>query len=212
MEQLKILWEDYRKFCLIGIGIVACLIVGWYLQVHQADQSTSSNLLTDSSSGKKVTSQSSSQTKEIYVDVKGAVNHPGVYSLQHGLRVQDALTKAGGTTGNADINHVNMAQQVNDQQVVYVPVQGEVTTPVAATGDQSATTTGSGSESSAPVVNLNTASKDQLMEITGVGEKKADLIIQYRQEHGQFKTVDDLKDVSGFGDKSVAKIKDQLAV
>lgn len=172
MEQLKILWEDYRKFCLIGIGIVACLIVGWYLQVHQADQSTSNNLLTDSSSGKKVTSQSSSQTKEIYVDVKGAVNHPGVYSLQHGLRVQDALTKAGGTTGNADINHVNMAQQVNDQQVVYVPVQGEVTTPVAATGDQSATTTGSGSESSAPVVNLNTASKDQLMEITGVGEKR----------------------------------------
>ncbi len=144
----------------------------------------------------------------IYVDVKGAVNRPGVYALRSGLRIQDALTKAGGITASADSNHVNMAQQVNDQQVVYVPTKGEVTTPIG----ESSTETSDADSSTGPIINLNTATKEQLTQITGVGDKKADLILQYRQEHGQFKTVDDLKEVSGFGDKSVANIKDQLAV
>lgn len=61
-------------------------------------------------------------------------------------------------------------------------------------------------------VNLNTATKEQLCQITGIGDKKADLILEYRQQHGQFKTVDELMQVSGFGEKTVAKIKEQVAV
>lgn len=208
MEWLKLMWEDYRKYCLLVLCGVICLI-GFVTQKKVAQPATQTQMDASFSTGKRAKpTQASASSKLMYVDVKGAVNRPGVYALKSGLRIQDALTKAGGVNANADINHVNMAQQVNDQQVVYVPVKGEVTTPIgssAAQGDSATDTSG-------PIVNLNTATKEQLMEITGVGDKKADIILQYRQEHGQFKSVDELKDVSGFGETSVANIRDQLAV
>lgn len=210
MEWLKLVWEDYRKYCLIvicGVICIAGLVVKNSMAQSNEPTQISSNSFKSQTARKKQTANNSA-SKMIYVDVKGAVNRPGVYALKSGLRIQDALTKAGGTTNNADINHVNMAQQVNDQQVVYVPVNGEVTTPIGS----STVSSGESDSATGPIINLNTATKEQLMQITGVGDKKADLILQYRQEHGQFKSVDDLKEVSGFGDKSVANIKDQLAV
>lgn len=210
MEWLRLMWEDYRKYCLIGVCVLIC-IIGFAIK-NGAVPVTEQTQLQDNSvttqAAKKVGTARTTSAKMIYVDVKGAVNQPGVYALKAGLRVQDALVKAGGTTNSADIDHVNMAQQVNDQQVIYVPVHGEVTTPIGSStteSEESNNTTG-------PIINLNTATKEQLMQITGVGDKKADLILQYRQEHGQFKSVEDLKEVNGFGDKSVANIKDQLAV
>lgn len=191
------------------MGILLCLVGGWYVSVHQSVSRSPNDNLLKTEAG-KTSESSSTAAKTIYVDVKGAVNQPGVYTLNRGLRVQDAVAKAGGVSPNADMNHVNMAKQVVDQQVVYVPSRGEVTTPLV--GTESATGSMDASSETGPVVNLNTATKDDLMKITGIGDKKADLILQYRQEHGQFKTVDELKEVSGFGDKSVAKIKDQLAV
>jgi competence protein ComEA len=96
---------------------------------------------------------------------------------------------------------------------VYVPAQGEkvadATTATTGTTDATSATSQSGQGDS---VNLNTATKEQLQTIDGIGDKKADKIIAYRQEHGGFKTVEDLKNVDGFGDKTVAKIKDRLAV
>ncbi|WP_137597946.1 helix-hairpin-helix domain-containing protein [Paucilactobacillus kaifaensis] len=210
MEWLKLIWEDYRKYCLIAICGLVC-IIGFAVKNGGASapgrtQMQDNNFGTRQSPKNKMTAASTS--KMIYVDVKGAVNRPGVYALKSGLRIQDALTKAGGTTSEADINHVNMAQQVNDQQVVYVPVKGEVTTPIGSDTAES----GDSDNATGPIVNLNTATKEQLLQITGVGDKKADLILQYRQEHGQFKSVEDLKEVNGFGDRSVANIKDQLSV
>lgn len=209
MEWLKLMWEDYRKYCLLAVCGVVC-VIGFAVKKGVAPPTNQAQIqksgFTSTTAHKK--SQTMSTSKMIYVDVKGAVNRPGVYALRSGLRIQDALTKAGGITASADSNHVNMAQQVNDQQVVYVPTKGEVTTPIG----ESSTETSDADSSTGPIINLNTATKEQLTQITGVGDKKADLILQYRQEHGQFKTVDDLKEVSGFGDKSVANIKDQLAV
>ncbi|KRM12513.1 helix-hairpin-helix domain-containing protein [Paucilactobacillus suebicus] len=214
MERLLELWEDHKKYCVIGIGIIVFIIGGYYFQGLQSKKTdTSANFM---KSGESTHSNKSSgrNNNSIYVDVKGSVNHPGVYKLRHGLRVQDALTSAGGATNNADVNHVNMAKQVSDQQVVYVPALGEVNTPIGQNTDtnMSETTNAESSTSSGPVININTATKEQLTQITGIGDKKADLILQYRQEHGEFKSVDDLKNINGFGDKSVSKIKDQIAV
>lgn len=95
--------------------------------------------------------------------------------------------------------------------MVYVPVNGETMPGISTVGASSGDAT-AGSRSQTATVNINTATKEQLCQITGIGDKKADLILQYRQQHGQFKSVDELKQVSGFGDKSVEKIRDQLAV
>lgn len=88
--------------------------------------------------------------------------------------------------------------------MVYVPVQGEQVPTVGGGGESSDTNQGK--------VNINTANKEELQKLDGIGDKKADKIIEYRQQHGQFKSADDLKNVNGFGDKTVARLKDQIAV
>lgn len=209
MERLRELWDSYRYQLLILL-VLLLLIAGWYLKSPTKAVSAPVNF--DSSSQQLTDNQSTARavSGRVCVDVKGAVKHPGVYKLPGGSRVDEAIIAAGGVLPTADMKQVNRAKQLTDQQVVYIPRPGEsvpATDAGITTGDSTAT-----SSSCQPVVNLNTATKDQLCQITGIGDKKADLILQYRQEHGQFKSVDDLKQVSGFGDKSVDKIRDQLAV
>lgn len=141
--------------------------------------------------------------RQLTVDVKGAVHQPGVYTLKAGARIQEALKQAGGPLPTADMSQVNLAKQVMDQQMVYVPAQGEV---------QANATGALANQASQTIVNLNTATKEQLLTLTGIGDKKADQILAYRQQHGEFKQVEDLKQVDGFGEKTVTKLKDCLAV
>ena len=129
--------------------------------------------------------------RTVAIDIKGAVKMPGVYELKADDRVNEALKAAGGPLLNADLRQVNLAKQLTDQQMIYIPLQGE--TPVASSSTEpSAANNENGSDNSAKI-NLNTATKEQLCQITGIGDKKADLILQYRQEHGQFKSIDELK-------------------
>lgn len=136
-----------------------------------------------------------------YVDIKGAVNKPGLYQVTASMRVADVIQLAQGMQPQADAQQINLAAKVTDQQVIYVPAKGEqapaVAPPVVQSTDK---------------VNLNTADVAALQTLSGIGQKKAEKIIDYRQQHGNFKTIDDLKNVSGFGEKTMAKYKDQLTV
>lgn len=143
-------------------------------------------------------------SKRICIDVKGAVNRPGIYYLSHGSRVKEAIDAAGGQSQQADLRTVNLAKELQDQQMIYIPTQGEKVPMVDGGGENS--------NSSQEKVNINTANKEQLQKLDGVGDKKADKIIEYRQQHGEFKTADDLKNVNGFGDKTVARLKDQISI
>ncbi len=146
----------------------------------------------------------------MYVDVKGAVKQPGMKKVESTMRVIDAVQLAGGFASNADEKQVNLAQKLTDSQVVYIPKRGEkVPTSVAGS---SAASGGASSESEAPQVNLNTADLAGLQQLDGVGEKKAEKILAYRQEHGGFKSADELKNVNGFGDKTLERLKPQITV
>ena len=152
-----------------------------------------------------------------YVDVKGAVKQPGVYQVTATMRVADVLKLAQGMQPQADQSQVNLAAKVTDQQVIYVPVKGEKAPSTAATSATSSTPTSSASTASSAgqttgKINLNTADVAALQKLSGVGQKKAEKIIAYRQQHGGFKTVADLKNVSGIGAKTLAKFQDQLTV
>ena len=120
--------------------------------------------------------------------------------------MKEAIEQAGGSLPTADLNQVNLAKQLTDQQVIYIPLVGE---KIAGANNIQ---TGSSADGDQPIVNLNTATKEQLQTITGIGEKKADKILAYRQEHGEFKSVEELKSVDGFGDKTVAKLQSSLSV
>ena len=164
----------------------------------------------------------SSPTKEaaLYVDIKGAIKHPGVYKIASNERVSTVIQRAGGLLEQADIQRVNLAQKLADQAVIYIPRVGEETVGECVTfiEQPSATTTtaptsGATSTSTAEgKVNLNTASKDDLTKLTGIGPKKAEQILAYRQEHGAFKSIDEIKQVSGIGEKTFTSIKDQLTI
>lgn len=146
-----------------------------------------------------------STTKEavIFVDIKGAVKNPGVYQMKAGDRVKDAIDAAGGLTDEADSQKVNLAQRVEDQMVIVVPKVGEEATEIPA-GAMSKEATKDGK------VNINTATVEELKTLKGVGEKKAEAIIEYRKKNGSFKTKEDLMKVRGIGKKLFESFQERI--
>lgn len=145
----------------------------------------------------------------ILVDVKGAVKHPGLYSLQEGDRLLDAVQKAGGYTEEADTRLLNHAQKLLDESVVYVPAMGEE--PPAYSQPAATAVSATGGTQTAQV-NINTANETEFQTLPGVGPSKAAAIVQYREEHGAFKQLDDLKNVSGIGDKTFEKLESSITL
>lgn len=206
MEKLVDLWNQYR----MHFGILAVLLVVGisYFTSNHHDSSPNSTYSKTIAVGSSFSSSGIGNSSTVWVDIKGAVKNPGVYQLKATSRVNEALQAAQGPLANADLKQVNLAKQLTDQQMIYVPYQGEQVAMANGSESLASNNNTAGSDT----INLNTATKEQLCQITGIGDKKADLILQYRQEHGQFKSVDELKEINGFGEKTVAKLKDQLAV
>ena len=205
----------------LGLGLLGAIVAGFILlqgrdqgvtDVQQlTEQTSSSSSYKDEKSNKSnEISQADTEDQLVTVDVKGAVKKPGVYQLQSNSRVHDALEKAGGLTDEADLKSVNQAQKLSDEAVVYVAKVGENAVDVTTSAPASATS-GTGQAKSA-LVNLNTATEADFQTISGIGQKRAQDIIAYREANGRFKSVDDLKNVSGIGAKTLEKLKEYVTV
>ena len=157
-------------------------------------------------------SAKSSSAAEVYVDVDGAVVRPGVYRLKDGARVSQAIDAAGGLTAEADVTGLNRASKITDGQKIYVPTVGEQQAAAAVGGAESGAATTPGAGSSSELVNINTASAAELQTLSGIGPSMAQSIIDERTKNGAFASVDDLMRVSGIGEKKLAKIKDCICV
>jgi len=150
------------------------------------------------------------KSAELVVDVKGAVKSPGVYVLMPDDRVIDAITIAGGYTADADSTYINHAQKLTDEMVIYVPKIGEEIDFEQQTFISSPTSENQSSTNGK--VNLNTASETELSTLPGIGPAKAKAILEYRQQNGHFKSVEDLKNVSGIGEKTYEKLKQYIEI
>jgi competence protein ComEA len=137
------------------------------------------------------------------VHVAGAVRHPGVYKLHDGDRVKDAVARAGGARAGADVNAINLAAKVADGQQVVVPRRGAA---APASADASA---GEGGAAQPPV-SLNSATAAQLDTLDGVGPATAQKILDWRREHGGFRSIDDLGEVPGIGPKRLAALREKV--
>lgn len=135
------------------------------------------------------------------IDVKGQVNKPGVYEMDIESRVNEVIEKAGGFTKDADQTQVNLAQKVQDEMVIHIPKTGE--TAVQAPGEAS---DGSGK------IRINQATQEEIETLNGIGPSKAEAIIQFREEHGLFKTPEDLLEISGIGEKTLENLLDDIQV
>jgi competence protein ComEA len=143
------------------------------------------------------------------VHVAGAVRSPGVYRLREGERIQDAVRRAGGARTGADLNAINLAAKVADGQQVVVPRRGAV---AAAASAAPGGATGAGSAGGPPAapVSLNTATAEQLDTLDGVGPATAAKILEYRRQHGGFRSVDDLGEIPGIGPKRLAALRGKV--
>jgi competence protein ComEA len=139
----------------------------------------------------------------ISVYVSGAVNKPDVYTLPLNSIVKDAIAAAGGATADADLERINLAAHLSDQMQVDVPRIGEAAPPPS---------NGSSSTAAAGMININTASAEELDKLPGIGPSIAKAIVDYRTTHGLFKQIEAINDVKGIGDALYAKIKDQITV
>ena len=140
--------------------------------------------------------------EKIFVDVKGAVKHPGVFETTKDKRVKDLIEEAGGLLDDADTSTLNLSQKVKDQMIIYVLKHGEKPKQIS----------DSSSSSNTDVININTANKEQLMKISGVGKTKAEAIIAHREKNGDFKKKEDITKVRGIGKSTFEKIKDKIEV
>ncbi|NQJ69230.1 ComEA family DNA-binding protein [Streptococcus suis] len=219
MDTMKTYIEMLKEYkWQIALPAAAGLLMATFLIFSQPAKSDQTGL-TDfpqteqTSSSQKQTEETSTEVSEepsqLVVDVKGAVAKPGLYTLEAGARVNDAVEAAGGLTSQADPKSINLAQKLSDEAVVYVASKDENISVVASTTASSAM---SSEEKSTSQVNLNTATEADLQTISGIGAKRAADIIAYREANGGFKSVDDLNNVSGIGDKTMESIRPYVTV
>ncbi|OQO71287.1 comEA protein [Enterococcus villorum] len=182
------------------------------LLTSYSNEELMANLTQESQQSKELVEETTETTvyQTIYVDVKGAVNRPGMYAFTAEERVFDVIQKSGGFTDVADEKQINFAAKIKDQQLLYVPEIGEEIEEKYSDHEED-TEIG---ESKVPQekINLNTANSLQLQQIPGIGEKKAQEIIQYRQDNGSFKSVEELQEISGIGQKTVEKMKNFVTI
>jgi len=207
-ERLRSL--DRRE--LVGLLVVALLIVGgavlWYVRSFPASVAVQASVDRGGEGGMALTTPSPTPTT-IIVHVAGWVRRPGVYELRQGDRVIDAIRMAGGGKRGADLTAVNLAALLTDGQQIMVFKKGAA---VGAGAGQTGGAPGVGSGGAAPLVNLNTATLEQLESLPGIGPALAQRILDHRQEHGPFRSVDDLLNVSGIGEKRLEDLRSKVTV
>lgn len=216
----------YKEFFKLLIIIIAVLVAG-IIYVKQFNNNASMNL-TDAESVKysitvkeettEATETSETGTKNskepeageyVYVQVCGQVNSPGVYRIRHDARVYEAVSMAGGFNNMASQNSVNQAQTICDGQQIYIPAEGEETSPMQDTVQGIPDTP---ADSNGNRININTADIQELKKLPGIGDARAQAIISYRQSNGNFNTIEDIKNVSGIKDVAFEKIKELICV
>ena len=176
--------ESKIKYLLIFVGFIILTILGYFL------------MPTD----EIVQPESEKEENDyIFVHIEGQVNNPGLLKVEYGTRLYELIEKAGGETENADLSRVNLASILNDEQKVLIPAK------IVLSEDQNAEAEGS-------LVNINTASKEKLMTLSGIGEGTAEKIIKYRQDKGYFNTIEELKNVSGIGENKFNGLKEDITI
>ena len=226
-----------RKKIVIVLVVVILLIIGCVsllsekkdngLEVFETNPSVSQNLETTGTDDAFVDEIVDTNNPDvvgkvvppifIYVDVAGAVLNPGVIALPPDSRVTDAIDAAGGLSSNASLKSINRALKLNDGEKVYIPTREEEETSnsedIIAENNGITDNGSSRTETSANArVNINTADLETLQLLVGVGPSTAQKIIDYRRNNGNFQAIEDLMDVSGIGQKTFDKMKDEISV
>ena len=211
-----------QKIILMFLGIIAVIGITYYSYTNEKniEISQENELEVENETNEiNVDEENSEKIATIKVHVSGAVKNEGDYELEEDARIADAIEKAGGVTDIANMKNVNLASKLEDGMKIYIPKQGEdvLENNLEENSNNNETTLG-GSETNSNVgnekgkININKATKEELDTLPGIGESTAQKIIKYREEHGSFKNIEELKEVKGIGDAKYEEIKDLVDI
>lgn len=210
--QVKRWLMEYKKVLSIIGGVLAVIVIILVGRGMMASSTKEKVMVTNAVNTTRVEETTTMMPQNCYVDIKGEVLRPGVYEFSCESRIQEVIKKAGGFTEEADETKINLAQKISDQMQIIVPnvhsKQEEGVTEGNSEKGNSSNTTPSNSKQG--TVNINTATLEELQTIKGIGKKKAEAILQYRKEHGAFRSKEDLLQVKGIGKKALEAIESQV--
>ncbi|QSZ26838.1 helix-hairpin-helix domain-containing protein [Aceticella autotrophica] len=204
-----------QQYAVIILICIALCISGYFIVERSKNQqdikvqtATAKSSVSNNSKGNNETIKNFDSKKELKVYITGLVKSPGVYIMREGDRIDDAIKLAGGVIEGADLSNMNLAEKVKDEQMIKVTKIGENPGNQSSnTGNSSVNIAGNNGK-----ININTASKEQLDSLPGIGAVTAQKIIDFREQHGKFQKIDDIMNVPRIGQKLFEQIKDKITV
>ena len=216
------------------LAIPILVLIGWLICNYYAGNNNNNIKIQKENLVKEEKKEVTISLKDYYVDIKGAVKTPGVYKLKENSRVIDVINEAGGLNDDADTSIINLSKKIFDEMFIVIytkdeikdyktktistkEINNQINKNIVVIDENNDANIKNSSKlkeenNENKIININTASKDELLLITGIGESKALAIISYRKEKGDFKQIEDIKNVSGIGDALFEKIKNYITV
>ena len=199
--------KDYKTIGTIIIGIIIFLFfIISYFSGGSSELNKNNNesiFVEEDESMEVITKKEEKESIKIVVDIKGEIKNPNIYWLEEGCIIEDLINVAGGITEEGDLSKINRAQKLNDHEVVIIPnindKESEIENIIPSSNDKNK-------------VNINTASINELDTLSGIGPSKAEAIIKYREENGTFKSIEEIKNVTGIGEALFEKFKENITI
>lgn len=178
--------------------------------VYKNENSIEVTTKSEVASNNQEKSVANSTNKNIFVEIKGEVVRPDVYEISEGSIIRDLINKAGGLTSEANIDKINRADKLKANQLIIIPNKNDSLNVGSNIGTGDISNSVQANEDN--IININTATLEELQKISGIGEVKAKGIIQYREQNGGFNSIEEIKNIDGIGEKTFEKMKDQIKV
>lgn len=210
MKNKKLLKVLFIALALVTAGVIFTFVKGSDPTAGEITQSSEEDVSEVVSEETETYEEEETEAEDetVCVHVCGAVNDSGVYYLEAGSRVHEAVEMAGGLSSDAAEEYVNLAQVITDGEQIYIPTLEEAQEQGLKIGSSSSAS----DEDESGLININTATSEELQSLSGIGQTKAEAIIAYRESNGDFSSIEDITNVSGIGESTYEKIKDQITV
>ena len=191
------------------IGIILLILGIIYIIKIKVDESDNMSLILETSTNEVIANSNNEEKATIKVHIDGQIKNRGVVELEEGSRLVDAVEKSGELTEEADTSNINLAYVLQDGEKVYIYSKQEIE-ELKINGNLNEEISSMNKKDTK--ININTATQTELEEITGIGPSLAQRIIEYRESNGKFKNIEELKNVSGIGDKKFESMKSEITI
>lgn len=202
--------KNKKKIIIAIVSLILALIIIKLIDIYyQKENKNEEQINYNEMLAEEVEDNFENEEDKIVIYITGEVVNQGVIELEYGSRISDAIEKAGGITETANINNVNLAYKLEDGQKIYIPNINETEVEIVQEGEDGVVDDSSENEE---IININNATSTELQNLQGIGETLAQNIIDYREENGRFKNIEELMNVPGIGESKFNNIKEQIKV